>query len=46
MGGKRNEGYLALAPGSVGEPAWKQGTRSKWRARTLVGGGRGETERE
>lgn len=48
---KRDEGYLALAPGSVEVTcrkalARKQGTWNKWRERTLVGGGCGETERE
>lgn len=44
-------GYLALAPGSVEascrkEPALKKGMWSKWRERTLVWGGCGQTGKE
>lgn len=44
-------GYLALAPGSVEvscrkELVLKKGTWNKWKERTLVGGGCGETGKE
>lgn len=48
---KREEGYLAPAPGSVAVSCRKELARKKemwnrWRERMLVGGGCGETERE
>lgn len=44
-------GYLALAPGSVEvscrkELVLKKGMSNKWKERTLVGEGCGETEKE